>query len=204
MRQAESLMSFLFEDCCRGRVSPFDSPSADGYREDVPMDTHADDVLFICTGNSARSIFAEAILRDLGGGRFRAHSAGTRPNSMLNPFALQVLEANGHDTSGLRAKHVSEFQGESAAQFDFVFTVCDRAADEDCPAWQGQPITSHWGQPDPVKAEGTDAEKKLVFHEVYGALRRRIELFVALNPAALDRVSLQRAVDDLADTKDIA
>lgn len=159
------------------------------------------DVLFICTGNSARSIFAEVILRDLGGDRFRVHSAGTRPFSELNPYALQVLETNGHDTSRLRAKNISEFQGPDAPQLDFVFTVCDRAANEECPAWPGQPITSHWGQPDPVKAEGTDAEKSLAFHRVYGALRNRIEHFVALNPEALDRISLQRAVDAIGEQK---
>ena len=131
-------------------------------------------VLFICTGNSARSIFAETILSDLAGDRFVAYSAGTKPRSELNPFALAVLEQKGHDVSVLRAKNISEFQGPDAPQFDFVFTVCDQAANEECPAWQGQTISAHWGLPDPVKVEGTDAEKSLAFHQTYGALRNRI------------------------------
>jgi protein-tyrosine-phosphatase len=153
------------------------------------------DVLFICTGNSARSIFAESLLRDLGKGKFQAFSAGNRPNSELNPFALEVLRRNGHDTSTLRAKHVSEFQQPGAVEMDFVFTVCDVAAAEECPPWPGQPITGHWGMPDPVKAEGTDAEKALVFAQTYGALRRRIMAFVALPFEDLTRISLQSRVD---------
>lgn len=154
-------------------------------------------VLFICSGNSARSIFAEALLRDLGGDRFVAHSAGTRPGTQLNPFALQVLERNGHDVSVLRSKHLSEFQAPDAPVMDFVFTVCDTAAAEECPPWPGQPITGHWGLPDPVKASGTDAEKALVFAQTYGALCRRIEAFVALPIASLDRMSLQGRVDQI-------
>jgi protein-tyrosine-phosphatase len=155
------------------------------------------DVLFICTGNSARSIFAETILRDVAGDRFRAHSAGTRPYSELNPIALEVLEGKGHDVSGLRAKNVSEFQGPNAPVMDFVFTVCDRAANEECPAWPGQPITAHWGQPDPVKATGSQAERMLAFQQVYGALRNRLHLFTSLNIHALDTLSVQRKVDEI-------
>ncbi|MGB6231274.1 MAG: arsenate reductase ArsC [Litorimonas sp.] len=155
------------------------------------------DVLFICTGNSARSIFAEAILREVAGDRFRAHSAGTRPYSELNPVALEVLEGKGHDVSGLRAKNVSEFQGPGATVMDFVFTVCDRAANEDCPAWPGQPISAHWGQPDPVMATGSQAERMYAFQEVYGALFNRISLFAGLPIGALDRMSLQRRVDEI-------
>jgi protein-tyrosine-phosphatase len=155
------------------------------------------DVLFICSGNSARSIMAEALLRDLGRGKFRSHSAGTRPNSTLNPFALDVLERNGHDTGGLRAKHISEFQVPGAPVMDFVFTVCDRAAAEECPPWPGQPITGHWGLPDPVKAEGTEAERALVFAQTYGVLRRRIAAFVELPFESLGRLSLQARVDEL-------
>jgi len=154
-------------------------------------------VLFICTGNSARSVFAESILRREGGDRFNAFSAGTRPYSELNPFALEVLKAKGHDTSVLRAKNVSEFQGPGAPHLDFVFTVCDRAANEDCPVWEGQPLTGHWGMPDPVKAEGTDAQKSLAFQQAYGALRNRIIAFVALPFEQLDRIALQKAVDDI-------
>ena len=153
------------------------------------------DVLFICSGNSARSIFAEALLRDLGKGKFQAFSAGTRPNSALNPFALEILKRNGHDTTGLRSKHVSEFQQPDSITMDFVFTVCDTAAAEECPPWPGQPITGHWGLPDPVKATGTDAEKALVFAQTYAALRRRIMAFVELPVESLNRISLQSRVD---------
>ena len=160
--------------------------------------THQDtefDVLFLCSGNSARSIFAEALLRDLGKGRFQAFSAGTRPGTALNPFALDVLRRNGHDTAGLRSKHISEFRQPGSIVMDFVFTVCDTAAAEECPPWPGQPITGHWGLPDPVKATGTDAEKALVFAQTYAALRRRIMAFVELPFASLSRLSLQSRVD---------
>lgn len=157
-------------------------------------------VLFICTGNSARSIFAESILRDTAGDRFEVFSAGTRPRSELNPFALEVLGQKGHDTSVLRAKNVAEFQGADAPKFDFVFTVCNQAANEDCPAWSGQPVSAHWGMPDPVKAEGTDAQKALAFQQAYGALRNRIRVFAALPIDALDRISLQNAVDEIGRT----
>lgn len=155
-------------------------------------------VLFICTGNSARSIFAECLLRDAAQDRFRVYSAGTRARSELNPFAMEVLQAKGHDISGLRSKNVSEFQGGEAPVMDFVFTVCDRAANEECPAWQGQPVSGHWGLPDPVKVEGTDAEKSLAFQQTYGVLKNRIAAFAALPIHTLDRVSLQKAVDDIA------
>ena len=155
-------------------------------------------VLFICTGNSARSIFAESILRKEAGDRFEVFSAGTRPFSELNPFALSVLKDKGHDVSVLRAKNVNEFQGPDAPDLDFVFTVCDQAANEECPAWSGQPINAHWGMPDPVKAEGTEAQKSLAFQQAYGALRNRILAFTALPIATLDRISLQKAVDRIA------
>lgn len=159
-------------------------------------------VLFICTGNSARSIFAETLLRELAGDRFQAFSAGTNPKSEMNPIALKVLADKGHDISGLRSKNVTEFQGEDAVKLDFVFTVCDRAANEECPPWPGQPMTGHWGQPDPVRATGTEAEKLLAFQDVYGALRNRIASFTALPIGTLDRESLQARIDDIAKTKD--
>jgi arsenate reductase len=159
--------------------------------------TNRYDVLFICTGNSARSIFAEAILRDIAGDRFHAHSAGTRPRSELNPIALELLEDKGHEISRMRSKNVGEFQGPDARVMDFVFTVCDLAANEECPAWPGQPISAHWGQPDPVKAQGTHAERMLAFQQVYGALRNRIQLFAELPIGSLDALSLQREVDEI-------
>jgi protein-tyrosine-phosphatase len=138
---------------------------------------------------------AEAILADIGEGKFHAFSAGTKPYSEMNPHALELLEKLGHDVSGLRAKNVAEFQGPGAPAFDFVFTLCDAAANEECPPWPGQPITAHWGMKDPVKVTGTDAEKALAFKETYGALRRRLAAFVALPLDALDRISLQRRLD---------
>lgn len=197
MEAARTTIDYLLNDCCRGRPE-ICSPLASA--EGSVTDTRKFNVLFICTGNSARSVFAEALLRDLGNDRFVAYSAGTRPGSALNPFALAVLEKNGHDVSGLRAKDLSELQGENAPRMDFVFTVCDQAANEECPAWKGQTISAHWGMPDPARAEGTDAERSLAFHQTYGALRNRIQGFTALPIGTLDRISLQKAVDAIGQT----
>lgn len=194
----EALIGYLALDVGRARpdlIAPLLATPEDAARMDPKFPDTDFDVLFICSGNSARSIFAEALLRDLGRGKFQAFSAGTRPNTKLNPFALEVLRRNGHDVSDLRAKHVSEFQQPGAIVMDFVFTVCDTAAAEDCPPWPGQPITGHWGLPDPVKATGTDAEKALVFAQTYAALRRRIAAFVELPFESLNRLSLQARVD---------
>ncbi|MFT6531912.1 MAG: arsenate reductase [Limimaricola cinnabarinus] len=202
MEQAGGLLGYLIEDCCRSRPALRAAPADLSTFGVSDMISRPYNVLFVCTGNSARSIFAEALLRDTGGGRFRAFSAGTTPQSVLNPLAVQVLEANGHETASLRAKHVSEFQGAEAPALDFVFTVCDRAANEDCPGWPGQPVSGHWGQPDPVKATGTEPERRLIYHQVYGALRRRIDLLTTLNLTALDRIAIQRAVDDIPTRKE--
>jgi ArsR family transcriptional regulator, arsenate/arsenite/antimonite-responsive transcriptional repressor / arsenate reductase (thioredoxin) len=190
---AEALIGYLALDVGRGRpdlLAPLMPPQKDPAMRDTDFD-----VLFICSGNSARSIFAEALLRDLGKGKFQAFSAGLNPNSQMNPFALEVLKRNGHSVEGLRSKHVSEFQKPGAIVMDFVFTVCDTAAGEECPPWPGQPITGHWGMPDPVKATGTDAEKALVFAQSYAALRRRIMAFTSLPFESLSRISLQSQVD---------
>lgn len=195
---AGRLISYLGADCCRGRPEICLSHVL----TESPMTDRKYNVLFICTGNSARSIFAETLLRELAGDRFQAFSAGTNPKSEMNPIALKVLADKGHDISGLRSKNVTEFQGEDAVKLDFVFTVCDRAANEECPPWPGQPMTGHWGQPDPVKATGTEAEKLLAFQDVYGALRNRIASFTALPIGTLDRESLQARIDDIAKTKD--
>ncbi|MFN3524809.1 MAG: metalloregulator ArsR/SmtB family transcription factor [Paracoccus sp. (in: a-proteobacteria)] len=193
---AEALIGYLALDV--GRARPDLLPSLLTAQKERPaMRDTGFNVLFICSGNSARSIFAEALLRDLGRDGFHAYSAGTRPNTALNPFALEVLKRNGHATDDLRSKHVSEFQEAGSPTMDFVFTVCDTAAAEECPPWHGQPITGHWGLPDPVKAQGTDAEKALVFAQTYGALRRRIEVFVALPFDSLSRMSLQSQVDQI-------
>ena len=194
LETTEALIGYLAFDVGRGRpdlLAPFLSPHMKG----PAMRDAGFNVLFICSGNSARSIFAEALLRDIGKGRFHAHSAGTRPNTQLNPFALEVLARNGHDVSGLRSKHISEFQQPQSPEMDFVFTVCDTAAAEECPPWPGQPITGHWGLPDPVKAEGNEAEKALVFAQTYAALRRRIAAFVELPFDTLNRLSLQAHID---------
>lgn len=194
MESAAALVTYLFADCGRSRPE-LSSPFAAAPEMIMSQKTY--NVLFICSGNSARSIFAEALMRDLGEGRFVAFSAGTRPGSALNPFALDVLARNGHAVGTLRAKHLAEFQTADAPVMDFVFTVCDAAAAEECPPWPGQPISGHWGLPDPVKATGTDAEKGLVFAQTYAGLRRRIMAFAALPMHQLDRISLQKQVDQI-------
>ena len=196
MAAVQSLFDYLFTDCCRGRPDlclPIQTRAR-------PMPDKTYRVLFICTGNSARSIFAESILRELAGDRFTAYSAGTNPSPEVNAFALKVLRDKGHDTAPLRAKHLSDVTGPDAPEFDFVFTVCDQAANEDCPAWDGQPISGHWGMPDPTKADGTDAQKSLAFQQAYGALRRRIDAFTALPVESLDRIALQTAIDEIGRT----
>ncbi|SLN27986.1 Arsenate-mycothiol transferase ArsC1 [Aquimixticola soesokkakensis] len=193
MSAVQQMFDVLFNECCRGRPDVC-MPISSG---PIPMTDQKFNVLFICVGNSARSIFAESILRDIAPDRFNAYSAGTRPGSQLNPFAVQVLKDKGIDTSALRAKHVSELSGAGAPQFDFVFTVCNQAANEDCPAWEGQPVTGHWGMPDPVAASGTPAQTALAFQEAYGALKQRIELFAALDISALNRLALQETIDTI-------
>jgi arsenate reductase len=154
-------------------------------------------VLFLCTGNSARSIIAEAILNREGMGRFRAYSAGSRPKGEVHPFALQLLQRLNHDVSGLRSKSWDEFARPDAPRMDFVFTVCDQAAAEECPFWPGQPMSAHWGVPDPASAKGNDAERHLAFAETYRMLRNRISIFVNLPMATLDQISLQKRLNDI-------
>lgn len=147
-------------------------------------------VLFLCSGNSARSIMAEAILNAEGGGRFRAFSAGSRPTGTVDPHARDLLVQMGHDVTGLRSKSWDEFAGPGAPEFDFVFTVCDDAAGEACPVWTGSPVTAHWGIPDPAAATGSPAEIALAFDDAYRMLAKRIGLFVALPLESLDKVAL--------------
>ena len=202
MDTARETIDYLLHDCCRGRPEVCSPRTSIGLGGNSSMADRKYNALFICTGNSARSILAESILRNEAGDRIVAYSAGTKPRSALNPFALDILERKGHDTSVLEAKNVSVFQRENAPDFDFVFTVCNQAANEECPAWTGQPVSAHWGMPDPVKVEGSNAEKSLAFHESYGALLNRIKAFVALPIASLDRIALQKAVDYIAQTNE--
>ena len=154
-------------------------------------------VLFLCTGNSARSIMAEAILGKVGAGRFHAYSAGSQPKGQVNPHASALLQSLGYDTSALRSKSWSEFAEAGAPQLDFVFTVCDNAANETCPVWPGQPMTAHWGVPDPADATGSPAEIGLAFKDAYRMLWRRIEVFAALPIRTLDRLTLQNRLTDI-------
>lgn len=195
------VISYLWADCGRGRADLMHPLLHMNQGRSAMTDTPFR-VLFICTGNSARSIFAETILAELGGDRFEAHSAGTKPASELNPMAIRMLEDKGHATDALTSKNVSVYQVADAPDFDFVFTVCDAAANEDCPTWPGQPMTAHWSTPDPVKATGTDAERMLAFQRAYGMLRNRIAVFTALPFDELDRLSLQRALDEISDLED--
>lgn len=154
-------------------------------------------VLFLCTGNSARSILAEAILSRLGAGRFQGHSAGSHPKGEVHPMALALLRERGHDTSGLRSKSWDEFARPGAPALDFVFTVCDDAAGEACPVWPGQPTTAHWGVADPAAFEGPEDKQRWIFRRAYLELERRIELFTNLSIDSLDRLNLQARLNEI-------
>jgi len=155
-------------------------------------------VLFLCTGNSARSILAEVVTNHLGKGRFRAYSAGSHPNGRVNPWALELLKSSGMPTSGLRSKSWDEFARADAPKFDFIITVCDNAANEACPVWPGKPTTAHWGVPDPAAVEGSDDEKRAAFRSAMTTLRRRIELLMALPLDKLDGLSVQQDLEQIA------
>ncbi len=154
-------------------------------------------VLFLCTGNSARSVIAEAILNKLGHGRFHAFSAGSQPKGAVNPHTIELLDGLGYATKGFRSKSWSEFTKPGAPKFDFVFTVCDSAAAETCPVRPGQPMTAHWGIPDPAAAQGTPAEIALAFKDAYRMLERRIGIFVALPIRSLDQLSLKNRLKEI-------
>ncbi len=154
------------------------------------MSDHIYNVLFLCTGNTARSVLAEGILRKDGAGKFRSFSAGSQPKGVVNPFALETLEAFKYPTDGFRSKSWEEFAATDAPVMDFVFTVCDSAAGEACPFWPGQPMTAHWGIPDPAAVEGTDLEKQAAFNEAFRFLRNRIGAFVNLPIKSIDKLSL--------------
>lgn len=158
-------------------------------------------VLFICTGNSARSIIAEAILNREGRGRFRAFSAGSHPKGTVHPYAIDLLKRMNYPVDGVRSKSWDEFARPGAPPLDFAFTVCDDAAGEVCPVWPGQPMTAHWGLPDPAAVEGSDAEKRAAFADTFRMLNNRIGIFVNLPIASLDRLSLKRRLDEIGRSK---
>lgn len=189
--QVSDLVDFLVNDAGRGRPDLLPERAV----ELDPVPDRPRNVLFVCSGNSARSIFAEAILRDAGQGRFAAFSAGTRPELQPNQDAMAVLTRERVDASGLRSKHVSEFGGADAPMMDFVFTVCDRAAGEDCPPWRGRPMMAHWGIPDPVRAGGGEGERSFAFDQAFADMRRRVTAFTALPLAELGRIDLQHQLD---------
>jgi len=166
------------------------------------MAGQAFNVLFLCTGNSARSIIAEAILNKVGQPRFHAHSAGSQPKGEVNPHTIALLKGLGYDTAQFRSKSWSEFTTLGAPEFDFVFTVCDNAAAEACPVWPGQPMTAHWGIPDPAEAQGSPAEVALAFKDAYRMLNQRIGVFVALPIRSLDRLSLQNRLKQIGRIQD--
>ncbi|WP_417701453.1 helix-turn-helix domain-containing protein [Pseudophaeobacter sp.] len=221
MTATRQTLDALYLDCCRGRPD-LCGPTADpDMKTDMETDMETDlnsaptsfvavdtsqprpyNVLFLCTGNSARSIFAEAILTNLAPGRFRTFSAGTTPHTAVNPVAAEMLKSKGLWREDLHPKLIQEIIDSGAPKFDFVFTVCDQAANEECPAWEGQPISAHWGMPDPVKATGTEAQKSLAFQQAYGVLHRRLRAFAALPLQQLDLISLQHAVDGIAQDHD--
>lgn len=154
-------------------------------------------VLFLCTGNSARSILSEALLNKRGQGQFRAFSAGSHPACRVNPYALELLRKMGYSTDGLRSKSWDEFAAPGAPELDFVFTVCDNAAGEVCPMWPGQPITAHWGIPDPAAVEGTDDQKRRAFDDAFRILERRISLFLSLPIRSLEQLVLQERLSEI-------
>ena len=154
-------------------------------------------VLFLCTGNSARSILAETLLTNLGKGRFRAFSAGSHPGGQVNPYALELLEKNHFPIALLRSKSWDEFAVPGAAPLDFIFTVCDNAAGELCPIWPGRPMTAHWGVPDPAAVQGTDDDKRKAFDAAFVALDRRIGLFLSLPIRSLDQLALSRKLTEI-------
>lgn len=197
---ARQIIDYLFLDCCRGRPQLCPPLNPDLLATSPPKPDGKQNVIFICTGNSARSILAESILRHEAGDRFNVFSAGTRPAAEPNRLAIALLEKKGHETGGLRSKSVDEFQQDNAPQMDFVFTVCDSAANEECPLWPGQPISGHWGIADPAGVEGSDGDKQQAFGIAYMRMQTRIRAFIALSPAGLDKGALQKHIDEIGAT----
>ncbi len=168
------------------------------------MNPHVFNVLFLCTGNSARSIMAECAVNRWGRGTFRGFSAGSHPLGEIHPMTLRVLKELDYDTSGLRSKSWDEFVRPDGPQLDFIFTLCDHIAGEVCPVWSGKPLTAHWGSPDPVSFEGSEEQKCRFFHKIYRELETRIKLFTLLPIDALDSLSLQSRIADIGKVKSLA
>lgn len=194
------LLRFLAEDCCGGHpeqcgIPPVSRAVEEGVMTGAPDKVY--NVLFLCTGNSARSIMAECLLNREGAGRFRAYSAGSHPRGAVHPQTLRLLRQNNVPTEGLRSKSWEEFTRPDAPRMDFVFTVCDDAAAEACPTWPGQPVTAHWGVPDPVRCEGDEVQTALVFADVFRMLYNRIAIFTCLPIESLDRLSLRHTLEEI-------
>ncbi len=213
-----ALVDYLTDNCCGGREAcgpfggpqarnadlldmahPADSPAMSEPRGNVMNRPY--NVLFLCTGNSARSIIAEAILSKAGKGRFQSFSAGSQPKGAVNPHTLRLLHNLGYDINVFRSKSWTEFARADAPPLDFVFTVCDSAASETCPVWPGQPMTAHWGIPDPAAATGTDSEIAHAFNEAHRMLAQRIGIFASLPIHALDRLALQKRIDEIGQSE---
>lgn len=195
------LIDFLGDDCCGGNpqvCAALAQPSAPAVvDENAPLPERVYEVLFLCTGNSARSIMAESILRQEGAGRFNVYSAGSRPEGVVAPEALEVLAHYDYATEGLHSKSWEEFTRPGAPQMDFVFTVCNAAAGEACPAWPGRPITAHWGIADPTTVEGQGLARKTAFNAAFRFLQNRITAFTALPIAKIDRMTLGHRLSDI-------
>ncbi len=197
------LVLFLTQNCCEGRpelcgpiIDDLTLPISQARKMEAPV-YH---ILFLCTGNSARSILAEAIMNRLGKGHFIAYSAGSHPMGKINPFALNLLQQLKFPATELRSKNWDEFAAPDAPPLDFIFTVCDNAAGEVCPIWPGQPMTAHWGIPDPAMVEGSDTQKALAFNEAFRQLETRINCFINLPLEAIGRLSLKKHVDEIGNT----
>lgn len=189
MDAASEMLDYLFADCCRGRPD-LCLPDPRGLRDGTR------NVLFLCTGNSARSLFAETLLNRFGGKKFRAFSAGTHPAVRPHPMTLRTLDDEGFDRRPLTSKSVDHFRSAGAPPIDVVITVCDDAANEECPAWPGAPVSGHWSTPDPTLAQGTEAERLRAFRDTFNRLRHRITMLCTLPPT--DRAGLQKQIDDIA------
>lgn len=194
---ARDLVQYLFSECCRDRLTltlPGDPCHLLNSKCPAQQKQH---VLFLCTGNSARSVIAEALLRDTAGEIFHAFSAGTTPARAPHPMALEVLTAKGHDVSGLTSKDLSLFRRPDAPHMQMVITLCDRAAHEECPAWAGHPLNTHWGLPDPARIEGSLETRRRGFERVYDLLERKIDALAGINLQIGSRSELQKALDDI-------